>query len=58
MNSDMMQLPSWPTGSQVVYREVWRGKVWTARPVIVVILEAIGFGENALSLNQQRSHCI
>lgn len=28
--------PRWITGSQVVYREVWRGKVWTAKPVIVV----------------------
>lgn len=26
----------WITGSQVAYREIWRGKVWTARPVIVV----------------------
>lgn len=26
----------WTTGSQIVYREIWRGKIWTARPVIVV----------------------
>jgi predicted RNA-binding protein associated with RNAse of E/G family len=26
----------WTTGSQIVYREIWQGKVWTARPVIVV----------------------
>ncbi len=26
----------WTTGSQIVYREVWRGKVWTAKPVTVV----------------------
>jgi hypothetical protein len=32
----MNQPQYWPTGSQIVYREVWRGKVWTARPVTVV----------------------
>jgi hypothetical protein len=26
----------WERGSQVVYREVWQNKVWTARPVTVV----------------------
>lgn len=26
----------WKTGNQIVYREVWRDKVWTARPVTVV----------------------
>ncbi len=26
----------WSPGAHVVYREVWRGKVWTARPVTVV----------------------
>ena len=35
-NALMHQFPYWPTGSQIVYREVWRGKVWTARPVTVV----------------------
>jgi len=32
----MNQLPYWSPGDQIVYREVWRGKVWTARPVTVV----------------------
>lgn len=32
----MSQFQYWTTGSQIVYREVWRGKVWTARPVTVV----------------------
>lgn len=32
----MQQHPYWERGSQVVYREVWRNKVWTARPVTVV----------------------
>ncbi|MFC1976318.1 DUF402 domain-containing protein [Chloroflexota bacterium] len=32
----MVQFSHWPPGSQIVYREVWRGKVWTARPVTVV----------------------
>jgi hypothetical protein len=36
-NSATMQQHSlWGRGSQVVYREVWRNKVWTARPVTVV----------------------
>jgi hypothetical protein len=26
----------WTPGSRIVYREVWRGGVWTAKPVIVV----------------------
>jgi hypothetical protein len=26
----------WTPGRQIVYREVWRGKVWTAKPVTVV----------------------
>lgn len=26
----------WTAGSPIVYREVWQGKIWTARPVIVV----------------------
>ena len=26
----------WSPGDQIVYREVWRGKVWTVRPVTVV----------------------
>ena len=32
----MSQLRYWSPGDQIVYREVWRGKVWTARPVTVV----------------------
>ncbi|MBN1217531.1 MAG: DUF402 domain-containing protein [Anaerolineae bacterium] len=32
----MGQPPSWTPGSQIVYREVWQNKVWTARPVTVV----------------------
>lgn len=32
----MRQFPHWRAGSQIVYREVWRGQVWTARPVTVV----------------------
>jgi len=32
----MSQSLRWAAGHQVVYREVWRGKVWTARPVTVV----------------------
>jgi len=27
---------TWSAGSPIVYREVWQGKVWTARPVVVV----------------------
>ena len=26
----------WEAGTQIVYREVWRGRVWTAMPVTVV----------------------
>jgi predicted RNA-binding protein associated with RNAse of E/G family len=32
----MNQPRYWSPGDQIVYREVWRGKVWTARPVTVV----------------------
>ena len=32
----MTQSPYWTPGSKIVYREVWRGRVWTARPVTVV----------------------
>jgi predicted RNA-binding protein associated with RNAse of E/G family len=32
----MNQSSPWSPGNQIVYREVWRGKVWTARPVTVV----------------------
>jgi len=32
----MSQLSHWTAGSQIVYREVWRGRIWTARPVTVV----------------------
>ena len=32
----MSQFSYWTAGSQIVYREVWQGKVWTARPVTVV----------------------
>jgi hypothetical protein len=32
----MSQTPYWTTGNQIVYREVWRSKVWTAKPVTVV----------------------
>jgi hypothetical protein len=32
----MTRSPHWKPGSQIVYREVWRGRVWTARPVTVV----------------------
>lgn len=30
------QIPHWATGDQIVYREVWKNRVWTARPVTVV----------------------
>ena len=26
----------WKAGNYIVYREVWQGKIWTARSVIVV----------------------
>ena len=29
--------PRWQAGDQIVLREVWRGKVWSARPEIVVL---------------------
>ena len=32
----MAQTPYWVTGKQVVYREVWKNRVWAARPVTVV----------------------
>lgn len=32
----MSRLQRWIPGSPIVYREVWRGKVWTARSVSVV----------------------
>ncbi len=32
----MSEYPCWDKGSQIVYREIWRGNVWTARPVTVV----------------------
>ncbi|MCL4303262.1 MAG: DUF402 domain-containing protein [Anaerolineae bacterium] len=32
----MSQARYWPKGSEIVYREIWRGKVWTARPVTVI----------------------
>ncbi len=32
----MNQPSQWTTGKQVIYREIWRGKVWTARPVTLV----------------------
>jgi len=32
----MEQTSHWTPGSQIVYREVWRGRVWTAMPVTVV----------------------
>ena len=32
----MRQVSYWSTGDAILYREVWQGKVWTARPVTVV----------------------
>ena len=32
----MSSSPRWTPGSRVVYREIWRGKVWKTRPAIVV----------------------
>ncbi len=32
----MQAFNPWPLGQQIVYREVWREKIWTARPVTVV----------------------
>ncbi len=32
----MNQPHYWSPGDHIVYREVWRGRVWTARPVTVV----------------------
>lgn len=32
----MRGLLNWATGDQIVYREVWKNRVWTARPVTVV----------------------
>jgi hypothetical protein len=32
----MSQHLYWKTGTKIVYREVWRGQVWTAMPVTVV----------------------
>ncbi len=26
----------WPTGSTIVVQEVWRGRLWSARPLTVV----------------------
>jgi hypothetical protein len=32
----MRQSQKWTIGSQIVYREVWKNRVWTARPVTVI----------------------
>ena len=32
----LTDLPNWKPGDQIVLREVWRGRVWSGRPVIVV----------------------
>ncbi len=32
----MNHTPYWTAGDQIVLREVWRGKVWSAKPVTVV----------------------
>jgi Protein of unknown function (DUF402) len=30
------RISAWPPGSQIVVRETWRGRIWTARPVTIV----------------------
>lgn len=32
----MKRVPHWTRGDQIVYREVWKNRIWTARPVTVV----------------------